>query len=66
MKVSRLRRLLAYLEETIEYLSKKVEGVDRDRYIADRDMKTNWQNIVIVKERIPSIKEFMNRVESLN
>ncbi len=133
MKTSRLRRLLTFLDETIEYLSKKVEGVDRDRYIADRDirnildktindlilcivdiseeilksrkrdvpdtykdtilacheflgnivlkiapltkhrnetvhqyMKTNWQNIVTVKERIPSIKEFMNRVKSLN
>lgn len=32
-------RLLAFIEETIGYFLTKVEGVDRDRYFADRDTR---------------------------
>jgi uncharacterized protein YutE (UPF0331/DUF86 family) len=32
-------RLLGFLEETIAYFLSKVEGVDRDRYFADRDIR---------------------------
>lgn len=32
-------RLLEFLEETIDYFTRKTEGVDRDRYFADRDIR---------------------------
>ncbi len=35
----RLKRLADFLNETIEYFLKKVEGIDRDRYFADRDIR---------------------------
>lgn len=128
----RLEMLLSFLEETIDYFSRKVEGIDKDRYFADRDirnildksindiilcivdiseeilkfhkrtipdtykdtilacyeflgeivlklaplvkhrnetihqyLRTNWQNIVIVKERIPDIRVFISLVKHL-
>jgi uncharacterized protein YutE (UPF0331/DUF86 family) len=35
----RLNRLLSFLTETIDYFLRKIEGVDRDRYFADRDIR---------------------------
>ncbi len=32
-------KLTEFLNETIEYFLKKAEGVDRDRYFADRDIR---------------------------
>ena len=32
-------RLIAFLTETLEYFETKLEGVDRDRYFADRDIR---------------------------
>ncbi len=128
----RLEMLLSFLEETIDYFFRKVEGIDKDRYFADRDirnildksindiilciveiseeilkfhkrtipdtykdtilacyeflgeivlklaplvkhrnetihqyLRTNWQNIVIVKERIPDIRVFISLVKHL-
>ena len=37
--MDRSERLLGFLEETIAYFLSKVEGVDRDRYFADRDTR---------------------------
>jgi uncharacterized protein YutE (UPF0331/DUF86 family) len=37
--LDRSERLLGFLEETIAYFLSKVEGVDRDRYFADRDIR---------------------------
>jgi uncharacterized protein YutE (UPF0331/DUF86 family) len=37
--LDRSERLLGFLEETIAYFLSKVEGVDRDRYFADRDTR---------------------------
>ena len=36
---NRLNKLLAFLDETIDYFIRKIEGVDRDRYFADRDVR---------------------------
>lgn len=36
---SRSDRLPAFLEETIDYFLRKIKGVDRDRYFADRDIR---------------------------
>ncbi len=135
--MQRIEKLLLFLEETIEYFLKetieyflkKIEGIDRDRYFADRDirnildktindiilsivdiseellrlkgrnipetykdtilytyeilgeislklaplvkhrnelihqyLKINWQNILILKEKIPAVKEFLSSV----
>jgi uncharacterized protein YutE (UPF0331/DUF86 family) len=35
----RLYKLLSFLGETIEYFLRKLEGIDRDRYFADRDIR---------------------------
>jgi hypothetical protein len=35
----RLNRLVSFLTETIDYFLRKIEGVDRDRYFADRDIR---------------------------
>ncbi len=35
----RVKKLAVFLEETIEYFLKKVDGIDRDRYFADRDIR---------------------------
>ena len=35
----RLNRLVSFLSETIDYFLHKIEGVDRDRYFADRDIR---------------------------
>jgi uncharacterized protein YutE (UPF0331/DUF86 family) len=35
----RLNKLLSFLTETIDYFFRKIEGVDRDRYFADRDIR---------------------------
>ena len=126
----RLDRLLSFLNETIDYFLRKIEGVDRDRYFADRDirnildksindiilcivdiseeilkghkrnipetykdtilacyefigdialkitplvkhrnetihqyLKINWQNIITVKDRVPDIREFIERTK---
>lgn len=32
-------RLTAFLVESLEYFERKLEGVDRDRYFADRDIR---------------------------
>ncbi len=127
--MDRMDGLLAFVEESIGYLTRKLEGVDRDRYFADRDirsildktvndiilaavdlaeeclkgegrkvpetyrdtilacheflgeivlkvaplvkhrnemvhqyLKVNWQNIVVVKNRIPEIRLFVAAV----
>ena len=39
MKDKRVERLFSFLNETIEYFSSRMEGVDRDRYFADRDRR---------------------------
>lgn len=36
---NRIERLSDFIEETIEYFLEKLEGVDRDRYFADRDIR---------------------------
>ena len=36
---SRIEKLLTFLNETIDYFVHKIEGVDRDRYFADRDIR---------------------------
>jgi uncharacterized protein YutE (UPF0331/DUF86 family) len=128
----RLNRLVSFLTETIDYFLRKIEGVDRDRYFADRDirnildksindiilcivdiseeilkghkrnipetykdtilacyefigdialkiaplvkhrnetihqyLKINWQNIITVKDRVPDIREFIERTKDL-
>ncbi len=33
-------RLLVFIEESIEYFEKKMQGMDRDRYFADRDIRS--------------------------
>ncbi len=35
----RIDKLLSFLNETIDYFLRKIEGVDRDRYFADRDVR---------------------------
>lgn len=129
---NRLNRLLLFLTETIDYFLRKIEGVDRDSYFADRDirnildksindiilcivdiseeilkgnnrnipdtykdtilacyefigdialkiaplvkhrnetihqyLKINWQNIITVKDKLPDIKEFIERTKGL-
>lgn len=128
----RLNRLVSFLTETIDYFLRKIEGVDRDRYFADRDirnildksindiilcivdiseeilkghkrnipetykdtilacyefigdialkiaplvkhrnetihqyLKINWQNIITVKDRVPDIREVIERTKDL-
>ncbi len=36
---NKLTKLKSYLSETVTYFLSKVEGVDRDRYTADRDIR---------------------------
>lgn len=126
-----LGKLLSFLGETLDYFLRKLEGIDGDRYFADRDirnildksindiilctvdiseeilkarkrnipetykdtilacyefigdtalriaplvkhlnetihqyLKTNWQNIITVKEKAPDIREFMERAKA--
>ncbi len=33
-------RLLIFVEESIEYFEKKMQGMDRDHYFADRDIRS--------------------------
>ena len=128
--MDRTGHLFAFMNETIGYFLAKIENVDRDRYIADRDirsildktindiilcmvdiaeeclkkgerhipdtyretvlacheflgdivlrvaplvkhrnetihqyLKSNWQNIVTVKGRVPDIKKFSEKAE---
>jgi len=128
----RLHRLVSFLSETIDYFLHKIEGVDRDRYFADRDirnildksindiilcivdmseemlkghkrnipetykdtilacyefvgditlkiaplvkhrnetihhyLKINWQNIITVKDRLPDIREFIEKTKEV-
>jgi len=35
----KIQRLFSFLEETLDYFFSKLEGVDRDRYFADRDRR---------------------------
>lgn len=35
-----IERLLAFLEESVTYFEAKLSGVDRDRYFADRDIRS--------------------------
>lgn len=35
----RIDKLLSFLDETIDYFLQKIEGIDRDRYLADRDLR---------------------------
>jgi uncharacterized protein YutE (UPF0331/DUF86 family) len=37
--LNRYERLLGFIEETVTYFLSKVEGVDRDRYFAERDVR---------------------------
>ncbi len=129
---NRLDKLLLFLAETMDYFLRKIDGIDRDRYFADRDirnildktindiilcivdiseeilkgqkrnipetykdtilacyefigdtalkiaplvkhrnetvhqyLKINWQNIITVKDRIPDIREFIEKTKSL-
>lgn len=39
MKDKKAEQLFSFLNETIEYFMARVEGVDRDRYFADRDKR---------------------------
>ena len=34
-----VRQLLGFLDESILYFTRKLQGVDRDRYFADRDVR---------------------------
>ncbi len=36
---SKSDKLFSFLEDTINYFSQKIEGIDRDRYFADRDIR---------------------------
>lgn len=36
---SRIERLLSFLYETNDYFLRKIDGIDRDRYFADRDIR---------------------------
>ena len=36
---NRLDKLLLFLTDTIDYFLRKIEGIDRDRYFADRDIR---------------------------
>lgn len=36
---SKVNKLISFLKETISYFALKLEGVDRDRYFADRDIR---------------------------
>lgn len=38
--MDRYERLLAFLEDSITYFNSKLEGVDRDRYFAERDVRS--------------------------
>lgn len=38
--MDRMERLLAFAEESIVYLTRKMDGVERDRYFADRDIRS--------------------------
>jgi len=38
--VDKVQRLFHFLDETIIYFSKKQEGIDRDTYYADRDIRS--------------------------
>ena len=40
MTSNKLEKYLSFLDETIEYFQDKVVGVDRDRYISDRDIRS--------------------------
>lgn len=40
MRNDKLKRLLDFLEDTISYFQEKVKGVDKDRYFADRDLRS--------------------------
>ncbi len=37
MADSKITKLFAFIDETLDYFLSKVEGVNRDRYFADRD-----------------------------
>ncbi|MEW6419018.1 MAG: HepT-like ribonuclease domain-containing protein [Nitrospirota bacterium] len=127
--MDRIKNLLSFMEDTIDYFLMKIKDVNRDRYFADRDirnildktindiilcmvdiaeeclkkhgrsipdtykdtilachefagdivlkvaslvkhrneaihqyLKINWQNIVTVKNKIPDIREFIDKV----
>lgn len=36
---SKIDKLLSFLKETIDYFLAKLDGIDRDRYFADRDIR---------------------------
>lgn len=38
MKDKKVEQLFLFLNDTAEYFLSRVEGVDRDRYFADRDI----------------------------
>lgn len=129
--MDRVNKLFGFIEETINYFITKIEGIDRDRYFADRDvrnildktindiilcvvdiseevlkiqgrsipdtykdtilasyefvgdialkvaplvrhrneaihqyLKINWQNIITINEKIPDIREFVNKAKT--
>jgi uncharacterized protein YutE (UPF0331/DUF86 family) len=37
---AKIHRLFSFLDETVIYFLRKAEGVDRDRYFADRDIRS--------------------------
>ncbi len=39
MENIRLEKLVCFLNETIEYFLSRLQGVDKDRYFADRDIR---------------------------
>lgn len=132
MALDRLNKLLGFIEESIKYFLEKIASVDRDRYLADRDirnildktindtilcivdiaeeclkakernipdtykdtilacheflgdivlkvaplvkhrnetihqyLKVNWQNIITVRDRLPDIREFVDKAGRL-
>lgn len=36
---NKIDKLFFFLDETIDYFLQKIEGIDRDRYFADRDIR---------------------------
>lgn len=40
MQSNKLEKYLSFLDESIEYFQRKIEGIDRDRYISDRDVRS--------------------------
>jgi hypothetical protein len=42
------QRLLAFLDDSLEYFEKKIALADRDRYFADRDIRSILDQTAVV------------------